>query len=124
VKLGAEAAINYRTEDFAARIASLTEGRGVDVVIDLVGAPYFECNMKCLAMDRRLVDVYSIWARERRGTGSGRVPGAESAVTRCIFRGCPGDRREPGMASASLQGRIHGVSPGQSRKMERVANAR
>jgi NADPH2:quinone reductase len=57
VKLGAEAAINYRTEDFAARIASLTEGRGVDVVIDLVGAPYFERNMKCLAMDGRLVEV-------------------------------------------------------------------
>jgi NADPH2:quinone reductase len=57
VKLGAEAAINYRTEDFAARIASLTEGRGVDVVIDLVGAPYFERNMKCLGVDGRLVQV-------------------------------------------------------------------
>ncbi len=57
VRLGATAAINYRTEDFAERIAALTDGRGVDVVIDLVGAPYFERNMKCLALDGRLVEV-------------------------------------------------------------------
>lgn len=57
VRLGAEAAINYRTEDFAARIAELTAGRGVDVVIDIVGAPYFAGNLRCLAMDGRLVEV-------------------------------------------------------------------
>jgi NADPH:quinone reductase len=55
--LGAEAAINYRTEDFAARIAELTSGRGVDVILDIVGAAYFERNMKCLALDGRLVQV-------------------------------------------------------------------
>ncbi|MCX7055277.1 MAG: NAD(P)H-quinone oxidoreductase, partial [Proteobacteria bacterium] len=47
VRLGADAAINYRTADFAERIAELTGGRGVDVVIDIVGAPYFERNLKC-----------------------------------------------------------------------------
>jgi NADPH:quinone reductase len=57
VRLGATAAINYRTEDFAERIASLTAGRGVDVVIDLVGAPYFDRNLQCLALDGRLVEV-------------------------------------------------------------------
>jgi len=57
VKLGAEAAINYRNEDFAARIAALTGGRGVDVILDIVGAPYFERNLKSLAMDGRLVEV-------------------------------------------------------------------
>ena len=55
VRLGADAAINYRTADFAERIAELTGGRGVDVIIDIVGAPYFERNLKCLAMDGRLV---------------------------------------------------------------------
>ena len=44
-------------EDFAVRIAELTEGRGVDVIIDIVGAPYFERNLKSLALDGRLVEV-------------------------------------------------------------------
>jgi NADPH2:quinone reductase len=57
VRLGAEAAINYRTEDFGARIAELTGGRGVDVILDIVGAPYFERNLASLAMDGRLVEV-------------------------------------------------------------------
>jgi NADPH2:quinone reductase len=56
-RLGADAAINYRTEDFGARIAELTGGRGVDVVLDIVGAPYFERNLASLAMDGRLVEV-------------------------------------------------------------------
>jgi NADPH2:quinone reductase len=57
LRLGATAAINYRNEDFAERIACLTEGRGVDVVIDIVGAPYFQRNMDSLAFDGRLVEV-------------------------------------------------------------------
>ena len=57
LNLGATAAIDYRTEDFAARIAELTAGRGVDIVLDIVGAPYFERNLACLAMDGRLIQV-------------------------------------------------------------------
>ncbi len=57
VDLGAVAGIDYRNEDFADRIGALTQGVGVDVVIDIVGAPYFERNLKCLAMDGRLVEV-------------------------------------------------------------------
>jgi len=57
VRLGVEAAINYRTTDFAERINELTAGHGVDVVLDIVGAPYFERNMQCLAIDGRLVEV-------------------------------------------------------------------
>ncbi len=57
LRLGAAAAINYRETDFGPRIAELTGGRGVDVVLDLVGAPYFERNLRSLAMDGRLVEV-------------------------------------------------------------------
>jgi NADPH2:quinone reductase len=57
LRLGAAAAINYRTADFADRVAELTAGRGVDVIIDIVGAPYFERNLRSLAMDGRLVEV-------------------------------------------------------------------
>lgn len=57
IGLGAEAAINYRNEDFAERIDALTSGRGVDVILDIVGAAYFERNLKSLALDGRLVEV-------------------------------------------------------------------
>jgi NADPH2:quinone reductase len=57
LRLGADAAINYRTEDFAARITELTGKRGVDVILDIVGAPYLEPNLASLAMDGRLVEV-------------------------------------------------------------------
>jgi NADPH:quinone reductase len=56
-RLGAAAAINYRTQDFAAEIKTLTGGRGVDVVLDMVGAPYFQANLRSLAMDGRLVQI-------------------------------------------------------------------
>jgi NADPH2:quinone reductase len=53
--LGAEAAINYREADFLIEIQRLTGKHGVDVVLDMVGAPYFARNLHCLAMDGRLV---------------------------------------------------------------------
>ena len=57
LRLGAEAAIDYRAQDFAAEIRRLTDKRGVDVVLDMVGGPYFARNLACLAMDGRLVQI-------------------------------------------------------------------
>lgn len=57
VSLGALAAINYKDEDFVERIRALTDGRGVDVVLDIVGAPYVPRNLRCLAMRGRLVMI-------------------------------------------------------------------
>jgi NADPH:quinone reductase len=57
LKLGADAAINYRTQDFAAEVKTLTEGRGVNVILDMVGAPYMTANIRSLAMDGRLVMI-------------------------------------------------------------------
>ncbi|MBB3975993.1 putative PIG3 family NAD(P)H quinone oxidoreductase [Rhizobium azooxidifex] len=54
VGLGAHRAINYRTEDFAAVIAEETDRRGVDVILDMVGATYFDRNLKSLGLDGRL----------------------------------------------------------------------
>ncbi|MDA5241477.1 NAD(P)H-quinone oxidoreductase [Agrobacterium sp. MAFF310724] len=51
VKLGAKRAINYREEDFAAVIKAETDGKGVDVVLDMIGAAYFEKNLSALAKD-------------------------------------------------------------------------
>ncbi len=57
VKLGANAAINYKEVDFADSIKQFTNGAGVDVVLDMVGAPYAQRNLRCLAMDGRLVII-------------------------------------------------------------------
>lgn len=56
-RLGAERAINYKTEDFAAAVIALTGGRGVDVILDMVGAPYFTRNVDLLALDGRLLQI-------------------------------------------------------------------
>src|SRR5262245_41905136 len=57
VALGATAAIDYRKEDFGARVAELTEGRGVDVILDHIGARYLGQNLSALAIDGRLVEI-------------------------------------------------------------------
>jgi putative PIG3 family NAD(P)H quinone oxidoreductase len=54
---GATHAINYRTVDFAEQVKSLTGGAGVDVVLDMVGAPYFQRNLSVLRRDGRLVSI-------------------------------------------------------------------
>jgi NADPH2:quinone reductase len=53
-KLGATRAINYRNEDFVAVIKQLTGGRGVDVILDMVGGDYVPRELACLADDGRL----------------------------------------------------------------------
>ncbi|KAL0534304.1 hypothetical protein IC582_028593 [Cucumis melo] len=52
--LGADVCINYKTEDFVARVKEETDGKGVDVILDSVGAPYFQRNLESLNLDGRL----------------------------------------------------------------------
>ena len=55
--LGAEVAINYRTEDFQAVVKERSEGRGVDVILDMVGGDYIQRNIDSLAANGRLVFI-------------------------------------------------------------------
>ena len=55
--IGADHAINYRERDFAPEVAAITAKRGVDVVLDMVGGDYIEKNLKCLALEGRLVII-------------------------------------------------------------------
>ena len=55
--LGADHAINYRTSDFAERVLALTQGRGVDVILDMVAGSYVAREVGCLAEDGRLVII-------------------------------------------------------------------
>ncbi|MBL8317649.1 MAG: NAD(P)H-quinone oxidoreductase [Burkholderiaceae bacterium] len=54
LELGADHAINYRTQDFVAEVSRLTGGKGVHVVLDMVGGPYIERELQCMADDGRL----------------------------------------------------------------------
>ncbi len=55
LRLGADGAVNYKEADFAESVRQWTDGRGVDVVLDMVGAAYFTRNLRSLAMGGRLV---------------------------------------------------------------------
>jgi NADPH2:quinone reductase len=55
--LGATTAINYRTTDFVAAVKEATGGRGVDVVLDIIGGEYVARNIACLALHGRLVQI-------------------------------------------------------------------
>jgi NADPH2:quinone reductase len=57
VRLGAAHAIDYRTADFAEEARSWTAGRGVDVVLDIVGGDYIARDLSCLALDGRIACI-------------------------------------------------------------------
>ena len=59
-RLGAERAINYRDADFVAVVRALTAGRGVDVILDMVGGDYFARNIEALAVEGRLVEIATL----------------------------------------------------------------
>ena len=55
LSLGASGAIDYKTEDFADRVAALTEGKGVNLIVDFLAASYLARNIESLGVDGRLV---------------------------------------------------------------------
>ena len=65
LKLGADHAINYKTEDFVAVAKSLTSGTGANVILDMVGGDYIERNYEAAAVDGRIVQIAT--ARRRQG---------------------------------------------------------
>jgi len=57
LQLGADAAINYKIQDFVEEVKRLTDNKGVDVILDMIGGDYFSRNLKCMADDARLVQI-------------------------------------------------------------------
>jgi NADPH2:quinone reductase len=63
-QLGATKAINYKTENFREVIKALTKGKGVDVILDMVGGDYTPDNIRSLAFDGRLVVISALRGKE------------------------------------------------------------
>ena len=57
IEAGADAAIVYRSQDFVEEVARLTGGRGVDLILDMVGGDYVARNLRALALDGRLIQI-------------------------------------------------------------------
>ena len=79
--LGAERGIDYRREDFATVVKELTEGRGVDVILDMVAGPYVPRELSCLANDGRLVLIALL------GGAQAEIPLGEVLVRRLHLTG-------------------------------------
>jgi NADPH2:quinone reductase len=56
-KLGADLAINYKTEDFVAAVKQATDGKGAEVILDMVGGDYIERNYEAAAVEGRIVQI-------------------------------------------------------------------
>ena len=56
-KIGAELAINYKEQDWAEEISRLTGGQGVNCILDMVGGPYIQKNLRLLALEGRLIQI-------------------------------------------------------------------
>jgi NADPH2:quinone reductase len=63
-ELGAAKAINYKTENFAGVIKEITNGKGVDVILDMVGGDYVQNNLHSLAMEGRLVMINMMMGKD------------------------------------------------------------
>ena len=118
---GAHHAINYKERDFAEEVRSLTGGAGVNVVLDMVGAPYFARNTAVLARDGRLViiaflegskaelDLMPIMLKRLTVTGSTMRPrtlAEKQAIRDDLLR-----QVWPGFADGSLRSHLHARFP-------------
>ncbi len=88
LKLGADHAINYRTQDFAEEARRLTGGAGVNVILDMVGGDYVAREVECLAEDGRLV-IIAVQGGTKAGFNAGLVLRRRLHITGSTLRPRP-----------------------------------
>lgn len=99
--LGAERAINYRTDDFVEVVTALTGGRGVDLILDIVGGDYFARNIAALATDGRLVAIGVMGRAASATLDLGDVLRRRLTITGSTLR--PRTVKEKGAIAAALE---------------------
>ena len=113
--LGARRGINYRTEDFVAVVKQETDGRGVDVILDMVAGDYVPRELECLADDGRLVFIALLGGargRDRCGGSAAPAPDGHRIDAASALGGVQGcDRRETALGRvAADRDRAHQAS--------------
>jgi putative PIG3 family NAD(P)H quinone oxidoreductase len=98
--LGARRAINYRTQDFVDVTRELTAGRGVDLILDIMGGSYLPRNLAALAMDGRLVEI-GLMGGETASIDLRRILGRRLTITGSTLR--PRSVEEKGRIAAALE---------------------
>ena len=99
-RLGAERAINYKTEDFVAVIKDLTRGRGVDLILDIVGGDYIARDLAALAVEGRLV-VIGFMGGDTATLDFRRILGRRLTITGSTLR--PRSAAEKGEIASALR---------------------
>ena len=99
--LGAERAINYRTEDFVQVVRALTANAGVDMILDIVGGSYINRDLAALAMDGRLVVIGFMEGEPTASVDLRRVLGRRLTITGSALR--PRTVAEKGQIADTLQ---------------------
>jgi NADPH2:quinone reductase len=102
--LGADAAIDYRAQDFVEEVKRLTGGKGVDVVLDMVGAPYFARNIRCLKLDGRLVMIAFLDGHVADSVDLRPIMVKRLTVTGSTMR--PRSTKEKGAIAAALEAKL------------------
>jgi putative PIG3 family NAD(P)H quinone oxidoreductase len=97
--LGARRAINYRTQDFVDVVRDVTGGRGVDLILDIIGGSYVNRNLAALAVEGRLVQI-GLMGGERAEIDLRRVLGRRLHITGSLLR--PRSVEEKGAIAAAL----------------------
>jgi putative PIG3 family NAD(P)H quinone oxidoreductase len=98
--LGAARAVNYRQTDFVEAVRELTGGRGVDLVLDIVGGHYLARNLACLATDGRLVQIGLMGGAARAELDLRRVLARRLTITGSTLR--PRSVAEKGQIAEAL----------------------
>src|SRR2546426_6168723 len=120
-QLGAERAINYREQDFVAAVRDVTGGRGVDVILDMVGGDYLARNVDLLPLDGRLVQIGTLGGPkaqinmvpvlQRRLTITGSTLRARSVAEKGAIAEALRERVWPLLESGTVAPVIHAVFP-------------
>ena len=100
-ELGAERAINYRTADFVEAVHELTGGKGVDLILDIVGGSYVARNLEALATDGRLVQIGFMSGESTATVDFRRVLARRLTITGSTLR--PRTVEEKGQIAAALR---------------------